>query len=126
MHRLSYKILLFVTILATLGGLLTLLPVATASYMNVMGYRSLCTFAPAATLFCFLIAGITCFIRSTFIKDQSGSIKQKVKKHILSFIPLALILIFALVAAFWIISEKQKYCDSGSAATEIPEKTTGE
>jgi uncharacterized membrane protein len=119
MHRLSYKILLSVTILATLGGLFTLIPVTTASYPNILGYSSLCTYTPAATLFCFLIAGTTCFIRSTFIKDQSGSIKERIKKHRHSFISLLLILILALTAAFRISAVKQKYTDSASAVTEI-------
>ncbi|MBN2617408.1 MAG: hypothetical protein JXR64_03745 [Spirochaetales bacterium] len=81
MYRLSYKIMLLITILATIGGLLTIIPYSGASYPNIIGYKSLCTFAPAATFFCFSIAGVSCFIRSTFIKDQSGLRRERFKRH---------------------------------------------
>jgi uncharacterized membrane protein len=119
MHRISYKILFLITVIASISGILTLLPTASASYPNVMSYKSFCTFNPAASLFCFLIAGFSCFIRSALIKDQSGSVKERLKKHIHSLIPLVIILILALSSSGWIILEKQKYIDSGSGATEI-------
>jgi len=40
MHRLSYRLLILFTVLATLGGQLTLLPRAAASYPNLIGYSS--------------------------------------------------------------------------------------
>jgi hypothetical protein len=70
MHRLSYRLLILFTVLATLGGLLTLLPRAAASYPNLIGYSSLCTFAPAATFYCFFLAGLSCVIRATFVKGE--------------------------------------------------------
>ncbi len=122
MHRLSYKLMLLFTILATLGGVLTLIPASGASYPNILGYSSLCTFAPAASFFCFLIAGITCFIRSAFIKDQSGTAKERLNKHSPAFIPLTLVLILALGSTLWFNNVKSKYVDAQTAATAAEEE----
>jgi len=121
MHRLSYKLLLLFTITASLGGILTLIPAAGASYPNIIGYSSLCTFAPAASLYCFFIAGTTCFIRSTLIKDQSGTIKDRIKKHGKSLIPLLFVLILAAGSTIWFNNVKADYIDSQSAATAMEE-----
>jgi hypothetical protein len=117
MFRLSYKLFLLFTILATVGGFLTLLPKSGASYPNLLGYLSLCTFAPAATFYCFFLAGFSCFIRSTLIKDQSGSRQDRVKKHGKSLIPLAIILIIALFYTYRYVEIKSFYADSISTAT---------
>lgn len=117
MHRLSYKLLLLLTLLATIGGIITLLPRAAASYPNIVYYSSVCTFTPAATLYCFLIAGLSCFIRSTFIKDQSGTVSERVKRHSKSFIPLVLILAAALFFTFKYTQIKQVYTDGTTAAS---------
>lgn len=50
MNKLLYALLLTVTVLGTAGAVATLLPSAAASYPNILGYRSVCTFAPAASL----------------------------------------------------------------------------
>ena len=122
MFKLSYKILLLLTILASVAGLLTLIPLASASYPNVMGYKSLCTFAPAATFYCFLIAGTSCFIRSTLIKDQSGSGMKRLVKHIRSLIPLLIMLTAALLSTYLIVLEKEIYIDDVAGATIVSEK----
>ncbi len=117
MHRISYKVLLAISVLTTLAGLLTLLPRFSASYPNLMGYRSLCTFAPAATFFCFFIAGTACFIRSTFIRDQSGNPGERFRRHS----PRLLIPVLVLAAAFfftWRFHEvKSVYTDAATAAS---------
>ena len=59
----GYALMLLLSILVTLGGLVTLVPYAAASKVNLLGYKSLCTNAPISTLLCFLIAGVICFIR---------------------------------------------------------------
>ncbi|MFC2166743.1 hypothetical protein ACFLQZ_02110 [Acidobacteriota bacterium] len=59
----GYGLLLLLTILVTLGGLVTLFPYAAASKANMLGYKSLCTNVPISTLLCFVIAGVLCFIR---------------------------------------------------------------
>jgi hypothetical protein len=55
----AYIGLLGLSFLFALAALLTLLPRAGASWPNVLGYKSLCTFAPMATAACALLAGIT-------------------------------------------------------------------
>lgn len=117
MHRVSYKLLLLLTVVATIGGILTLLPRSAASYPNLIGYNSLCTFAPAATLFCFFIAGFTCFIRSTFIKDQSGAAAERFKRHAKSLMPLGLLLAAALLFNFRYINIKAKYADGVTSSS---------
>lgn len=119
MNRLLYKTLLLFTSLATLGGILTLVPWKNASYPNILGYSSLCTFAPAATLYCFFIAGFSCFIRSTFVKEERGTAAQKFKKHRQSLIPLGLVFVSALVVTFSFIQIKQTYQDGTSAVSDV-------
>lgn len=117
MHRLSYKLLLLLTIVATIGGILTMIPRSAASYPNLIGYSSICTFAPAATLYCFFIAGFTCFIRSTFIKDQSGSGGERLKRHLKRAIPLGILLVAALIFHFRYSDIKAQYTDGGTSAS---------
>lgn len=107
------------TVLATLGGLLTLLPWASASYPNVMGYSSLCTFAPAATLACFFLAGLSCFLRATFLKESEGSPGEKLRKHLYALAPLVLLLVLFVAALVWFLVVKGQYSspDAGTGAT---------
>ena len=122
MHRISYKLLLLFTIVATAGGVLTLFPRGTASYPNILGYRSLCTFAPAATFFCFFLAGTSCFIRAAFIKDQSGTKANRFSRHRRALIPLTLLLITALGFTGRFVQVKSQYTgpslDENTAATQ--------
>jgi len=59
----GYAWMLLLSILLTLGGLATLVPCASVSKANLLGYKSLCSIAPVSTLICFLIAGVICFVR---------------------------------------------------------------
>ncbi|TFG58475.1 MAG: hypothetical protein E4H36_15330 [Spirochaetales bacterium] len=117
MYKPAYKILLLLTVLSAIGGILTLIPRKAASYENVLGYRSFCTFAPAASFFCFLAAGTSCFFRSTFVKDDEGSKKDKFKRHGKSLIALALVLLLGIGSAVWFAQAKARYTDAGTAAT---------
>lgn len=76
MNKTAYAILLGLSIIATVGGILTLIPNPGATYPNILGYRSLCTYAPAATVYCFLIAGLSCFARASFVKRRAQSVAQ--------------------------------------------------
>lgn len=117
MFRLSYKLMLLFTILATLGGIITLIPGAGASYPNLIGYNSVCTFAPAATFFCFFLAGTSCFIRSTFIKDQSGNPGERFKRHSPRLIALIIVLAAGLFYTNRYIEIKEYYSDTTTSAT---------
>lgn len=59
----GYGLLLGLTILVTLGGLVTLLPYASASKVNMLGYKSFCSNTPISSLICFLVAAVICFVR---------------------------------------------------------------
>jgi hypothetical protein len=110
----SYVVLLVLTIVFTLAGLATLVPFAGASYPNVLGYRSLCTFTPAATLFCFGLAGTACVMRASLVKRRKDG-----RPDFRSAPMLAVVLIFVLgiAASFWFAQVKAEYTDAGSAAT---------
>jgi len=109
MYKPAYKILLLITIIAALGGVLTLVPRQAASWDNVLGFRSLCTFAPAASLFCFFMAGLSCFFRSTFVKDDEGTKKEKFRRHGKSLIALVLVLALGIGTAVWFGTVKARY-----------------
>ena len=117
-----YKPLLLVSVLATIGGFLTLIPWPGASYPNILGYSSLCTFAPGASLYCFFIAGATCFMRSTFIKDRDGTPADRFSRHAKSFVPLALVLILAVASTIWFVQVKSRYTDGTTQASISVEK----
>jgi len=114
-----YVLLLALTIVATVGGLLTLMPWPNASYPNVLGYKSLCTFAPAATLFCFVIAGLSCYLRASLVKDQGGSAGDRLRRHGMSLAPIAVVLILATGATVWFLVVKGRYPDGESSVTPV-------
>jgi uncharacterized protein with FMN-binding domain len=58
-------------------AVVTLLPNAAASKPNVLGYRSVCSFAPAATALCGLLAGITCALRNRVVSRGSASARYR-------------------------------------------------
>lgn len=66
-QKLPYGLLLAFSGLCALGGVLTLVPWA-ASKPNLLGYFSLCPFAPGATFACALLALTSCVFRARFIK----------------------------------------------------------
>jgi len=59
----GYGLMLLLTILVTLAGLATLVPLASASKANMLGYKSICSMAPVSALLCFLVAAVLCFVR---------------------------------------------------------------
>jgi uncharacterized protein with FMN-binding domain len=69
----AYYALLGVTVVFTVLAIITLLPNPGASKPNVLGYRSVCSFAPAASALCGLLAGITCTIRNRVVSRRASS-----------------------------------------------------
>jgi hypothetical protein len=120
MNMKAYLALLLLSLLAGTAGLLTLLPHGGASYPNILGYKSLCTFAPAASLFCFFIAGVSCLIRASLIKRKSLYGRASVKLASVAIVGLTLAL--ALASTAWFMSVKAQYPpqEGTSAATELP------
>ncbi len=59
----GYGLMLLLTIGVTLAGLVTLVPHASASKANMLGYKSLCSMVHVSALLCFLIAAVLCYVR---------------------------------------------------------------
>lgn len=89
----AYYALLGVTVALTLLGVVTLLPRAAASKPNLIGYRSVCTFAPAASAICALLAGTSCTIRNRLVSRRASSMRFRPL-----FLPVALGIALAAVA----------------------------
>jgi uncharacterized membrane protein len=107
--------LLALTVIATVAGILTLVPAAGASYPNVLGYRSLCTFAPAATLYCFTIAGLSCVLRASLVKRRAMHGRPVFRRG--GVMAVAVVLVFAVATTGWFIAEKRPYTDGQTAPT---------
>ena len=69
----AYAAMLGLTLLFSAAAIVTLIPSAGASKPNVLGYRSVCTFAPAATALCGLLAGITCILRNRLVSARRAA-----------------------------------------------------
>jgi len=121
MKKQIYILLLLITISSALAGIISLFPYEGASYASLLGYKALCTFNPASALFCFLIAGISCFFRSTFFKYETGSAGEKIKKHLHSLIPLSVIFVLAIGFSVWFNIVDSRY-DDISHVTESSEE----
>lgn len=110
----AYKGLLILSKLFALGAVLTLVPIPWASWPNILGYKSLCTFAPAATALCALLAGITCTVRSRVFSARKAQHRQRPW-----FIPA---LVFSILLAVALPSGLTwwgyKSADTGTAASE--------
>ncbi len=68
----AYVALLGLSGLFAVAAVLTLVPNPGASWENVLGYRSLCTFTPIGTAVCALLAMGTCVIRARFFGPRRG------------------------------------------------------
>ena len=108
----AYTALLALSGIFALGAVLTLIPNPGASWPNILGYKSLCTFAPGATLGCALLAAITCTLRARFIKRAPMPLFVSAT---------AIVLIaggLAWSTAAW-AGEKARYTDATSRATSL-------
>ncbi len=118
MKKTLYFLSLSITIITAVGGLVSLIPAENASFTSLLGYKSLCTFNPASVLFCFAIAGSSCFLRATFLKYETGTIAEKIKKHLHSLIPVSILLVLAIFTTVWFINVNNQYIDGATHATE--------
>jgi uncharacterized protein with FMN-binding domain len=89
----SYIALLALTIVLTILAMVTLLPSPAASKPNVLGYRSVCSFAPAASAVCGLAAGITCTLRNRLV-----SRKRARTRYAPPFAPIGVSLVLVVFA----------------------------
>ena len=110
---LAYKALLALTILFSLAAIATLLPNPGASWPNILGYKSLCTFAPAATAFCGMLAGGCCLIRSRLVSAQAARNRYRPP-----FVPiLVFVVLLAIAVPSTMVWAGYKNLDATSAAS---------
>lgn len=69
----AYWAMLGLSLAFSILAVVTLLPNPAASKPNVLGYRSVCSFAPAATALCGLLAGLTCTLRNRIASRGAAS-----------------------------------------------------
>lgn len=115
----AYGGLLLLTVAAAVGGIITLIPNAAASYPNVLGYRSVCTFAPAATLFCFAVAGTSCVLRASLVKRKGMTGKASFRAPAVAVV--GLILVLGVVSTVWYLSVKSAYVGPDATTQATPE-----
>ncbi len=110
-----YGALLALSSVATVAALLTLVPNPGASWPCVLGYKALCTFTPASTFACALVAAFACTARTRLVKKSAAPL----------FVPaLAIIALVAGLGIFTFLWAGAKDgVDGASAATQL---TSGE
>ena len=90
----AYQAMLALTIAFSVLAVVTLLPNPRASKPNVLGYRSVCSFAPAASALCGLLAGITCTLRNRIVSRKAAS-----SRYAPLFAPIGATVAFVIIAA---------------------------
>ena len=92
----AYYGLLGLSAAFTILALLTLLPYPGASRPNPLGYWSLCSFTPASTALCALLAAITCTVRIRAASHRAASMRYRPM-----ILPIAVAVLLVAVAAFF-------------------------
>ncbi len=106
-----YSALLGLSGLCALGAVLTLIPWPWASWPNILGYRSLCTFAPGATFGCSLAAALVCTLRARLVRKTAAPL----------FAPILVMLLLAGGLAWSTAAwhrAKAPYADASSSASD--------
>ncbi len=106
----AYRALLALSGLFTLGAVLTLVPNPGASWENVLGYKSLCTFAPIATAVCAFLAGTTCVVRARRFGPRAGEKRSAAA-------PLIVAAVLAAVVALALPAYLSAKADVGTGAS---------
>ncbi|MBL8965665.1 MAG: hypothetical protein JNG85_01580 [Spirochaetaceae bacterium] len=91
----AYRALLGLSGLFAAAAILTLVPHKGASWENVLGYKSLCTFAPVATAICAFLAGITCVVRARLVGPRAGDKRGWAAPVVVGLVLLAVIALSA-------------------------------
>jgi len=73
----AYMALVGLSLAFSILAVVTLVPNPAASKPNVLGYRSVCSFAPAATALCGVLAGITCTLRNRILSRNASSARYR-------------------------------------------------
>lgn len=106
----GYGYLLGISSLFALGAALTLLPWPQASWNNILGYKSLCSFAPISTAVCALLAAATCAVRARLFGRRRGQKRSWAA-------PIIVALALVAVVGFSVAPYARAKADATSGAT---------
>jgi uncharacterized protein with FMN-binding domain len=95
----AYIAMLALTVAFSILAVVTMLPSPGASKPNVLGYRSVCSFAPAASALCGLLAGITCTLRNRLASRLAAS-----RRYAPLFAPLGVSIVLVVIAVVFGVS----------------------
>ena len=109
-RKAAYGALLALSGVFAAGAVATLVPNPGASWPNVLGYKSLCTFAPIATALCALLAGATCTLRVRLFGPSSGRGRPW-------FLPIIVGVLLAVVVAASLPAYVRAKVDSTTSAS---------
>jgi uncharacterized protein with FMN-binding domain len=73
----AYYAMIGLSLVAALLAVIALLPNPAASKPNVLGYRSVCSFAPASSALLGLLAGASCTIRNRRVSRRAASARYQ-------------------------------------------------
>jgi hypothetical protein len=96
--------------LFAIAAAVTIIPWPGASWNNILGYKSLCTFAPISTAVCALLAAATCALRARRFGSKRG---QKRSWALPIIVALALAAVVGLSVAPYVKAK----ADATSGAT---------
>jgi len=101
----AYKGLLILSFALSVAAVLTLLPKSNASYPNLLGYKSICTFTPIATLLCGFLAGLTCTVRARLVSPRPRAGKSPAIPFLVLLVLLVASLAFVPSYVRWKVDE---------------------
>lgn len=110
----AYKPLLALSGLFAIGAIITLIPNPAASWPNIMGYSSVCTFAPGATFACALLAAVTCAVRARLVRRIPSPV----------FVPIVVITLLAIGLAVFTVAwaeAKARYTSATTSGASVVE-----
>jgi uncharacterized protein with FMN-binding domain len=115
-ESMAYYGMLALSLAFSILAVVTMLPNPGAAKPNVLGYRSVCSFAPAASALCGLLAGVTCTIRNRRFSKSSASARYRPL-----ILPISVaVLLLAVTAVFGIrFGVAQSRFGSVIAKTEV-------
>ena len=112
----AYYGMLGLSLAFSILAVVTMLPNPAAAKPNVLGYRSVCSFAPGASALCGLLAGVTCAFRNRRFSRSAASARYKPL-----IVPIGVaVLLLAAAAVFGIrFGNAQSRFGSVIAKTEV-------
>lgn len=106
----SYSGMLALSGLFAAATVITLIPSSAAPWANILGYKSICSFAPISTAVCAFLAGASCTLRARLVGPRRGEKRSWVA-------PLAIALVLAAVVGLSIPAYRRAVADASSGAS---------